>query len=157
MLLLPRACVLARQAHPPAALCRRLLLSPPLAPRGAMDVETAQAFVAAAKNPLGHCGDILLDGYVEETRRWARGTALFRDIVSGPTFPADRCAERRGRGRCRGRVSRVAVAQLCAYHQTRRTGDDNIAGARHFVQGLPEDFMRIVIRGQGNNAGAAEP
>ena len=94
-----------------------------------MDITSAGALLQCSKAPLGPCGKIILDGYLDDTRAFA-ARKIFRRDVAPPLPPADRCRERRGGGRCRGRVSPIAACQLCNYHQVRRTGDYNIEAGR---------------------------
>ena len=94
-----------------------------------MDITSAGALLQCSKDPLGQCGKIILDSYMEDKRVFAAGS-IFKYFVRPPLLPADRCREPCGGGRCRGRVSPLAACQLCNYHQARRTGDYNIEAGR---------------------------
>ena len=111
-----------------------------------MDQASAGAFLLCSRDPLGPCGKAILDIYMEDKRAFAASTRLFRDLVAPPVFPAGRCAEARGGGRCRGRVSLLAACQLCNYHQTRRAGDNNIEGARWALATPMPQFRQVVYR-----------
>ena len=111
-----------------------------------MDSTSAGALLQCSKAPLGPCGKVILDGYLEDTRAFAANTRLFRCLVAPPLLPANRCREPRGGGRCRGRVSPIAACQLCNYHQTRRTGDNNIAAGRWALASPVPQFRQIMTR-----------
>ena len=109
-----------------------------------MDLRSARALLLACKdNPVQ---GILMESFREDVREFARSVPLFSPDVQPLRAPADRCREARGGGRCRGRVSEIAVTQLCAYHQVRRTADLNIEGARLFRTAHPHFFRRVSER-----------
>ena len=101
-----------------------------------MDLGSARALLLCCKQPLGKCGKAVLDVYIEDSRDFARRVNC-EPACLPPLPPADRCAEHLDNGRCRGHVSSIAVAQLCAEHQTRSWGDVNLADLRH-IAALPE-------------------
>ena len=110
-----------------------------------MDNTSAAALLQCSKAPLGPCGKIILDGYLDDTRAFAART-IFRRLVAPPLLPANRCREPRGGGRCRGRVSPIAACQLCNYHQTRRTGDNNIAAGRWALASPVPQIRQVMTR-----------
>ena len=98
-----------------------------------MDLTAAKNLFLCSKNPLGRVGDVIFKDYLEDKRAFALSHRGIRNYVDYPWArgavlvpPMDRCKERRGRGRCRGRVSGVAVCQFCAYHQERLAGDKEL-------------------------------
>ena len=109
-----------------------------------MDLRSARALLLACKdNPVQ---SILLESFREDVKEFARSVAGFSHEVQPSPAPADRCREARGRGRCRGRVSEIAVTQTCADHQVRRTADLNIDGARLMRADIPLLFHLVVGR-----------
>ena len=109
-----------------------------------MDQTSARALLLTCKHHPVH--SILLELFREDVREFARSVPFFSRDVQPLRAPADRCREARGGGRCRGRVSEIAVTQLCAYHQVRRTADLNIEGARLFRTADPDLFRRVFER-----------
>ena len=108
----------------------------PLPRQCAMDLASARALVLCSKRPLGPCGKVVFDVYIDDSRDFARRVDC--EPACLPLLPpADRCAEHLDNGRCRGHVSSIAVAQLCAVHQTRTWGDLGLAHLRHLAA-LPE-------------------
>ena len=106
-----------------------------------MDVRTAKALLLMCKNhPVQ---SILLDAYKEEAREFAQSVVDFRPDVQLVRKPANRCREARGGGRCRGRVSELAVTQMCSYHQTRRASDTNIDSIRRLSTDSPGLFRQV--------------
>ena len=105
-----------------------------------MDSASAGALLQCSKAPLGPCGKVILDGYLEEKRAFAADQSYCRRLLAPPLLPADRCRERRSGGRCRGRVSPIAACQLCSYHQSRRTGDKDIEEAQ---RALPQMWTQM--------------
>ena len=101
-----------------------------------MDLDSARALVLCSKRPLGPCGKVVLDAYMDDSRDFARREGE-EPACLPPLHPADRCAEELDDGRCQGRVSSLAVCQLCAVHQTRTWGDLGLAHLRHLAA-LPE-------------------
>ena len=71
---------------------------------------------------------------------------IFRDVPEVPVSPVNRCRMKRGRGRCRGTASELALTQMCAYHQTRQTGDLNVDGLRCFYASNTGLFQLIAVR-----------
>jgi len=101
-----------------------------------MDLASARALVLCSRSPLGHCGQVVLDAYMDDSRDFARRVG--EEPACLPALPpADMCAEELDDGRCRGRVSSIAVCQLCAAHQTRTRGDLGLAHLRRLAA-LPE-------------------
>ena len=85
-----------------------------------MDLSAACTLKMACQN--NRIQEIMLTMYKDDVKEFARKTlVIFRDIIHAP--PMNRCRERRGGGRCRGTPSELALTQMCAYHQERRTGD----------------------------------
>ena len=81
----------------------------------AMDPASARALVCVSKHPLGDAGEALKRAYLESHR----APSL---LDTTPEEPETRCIERLGgNGRCRKRVSSVALTQYCWKHQ-RRSG-----------------------------------
>ena len=109
-----------------------------------MDQTSARALLLTCKHHPVH--SILLELFREDVREFARSVPLFSRDVQPLRAPADRCREARGGGRCRGRVSEIAVTQLCDYHQVRRVGDNNIEGARGLRTVAPDLFCRVFGR-----------
>jgi len=92
-----------------------------------MDNVSARALLLCSKDPLGQCGKVILDGYVDDLRAYAHESHYLPQHAYQPRLiPADRCRWRRGGGRCKGRVSPLAVCQLCNYHQTRHPRNDKL-------------------------------
>ena len=89
-----------------------------------MNCRSARALVCCSKEPLGPVGILLIDMYLFDTKDYTRGS-LFAEALE-TAQPLDRCKASRRGGRCRGRVSRVAVTQLCFFHQMRVVGDTQI-------------------------------
>jgi len=116
-----------------------------------MDSASAGALLQCSKAPLGQCGKVILDGYLEEKRAFAADQSYYRRLLAPPLLPADRCRERRSGGRCRGRVSPIAACQLCSYHQSRKTGDKDIEEAQRALPQMMEimnsDLLRYVLFG----------
>ena len=75
-----------------------------------MDPSSARALACVAKRPLGPAGDALVQDYLETHR----APSLLDTTLEEPET---RCVERLGRGRCRKRVSGVALTQYCWKHQ----------------------------------------
>ena len=110
-----------------------------------MDLTSARALLLACKhNPVQ---GILLGAYKEEVREFTRPQPR--------QAPADQCREARGRGHCRGRVSEIAVAQFCPYHQRvaydqrgfARITDRHVNGVRLLCASGPallETYQRVV-------------
>ena len=124
-----------------------------------MDLRSARALLLCSKAPLGPCLKIILDAYIDESRDFARRVEC--EPACWPLrHPADRCCQHDDNGRCQGRVSPIAAAQLCAVHQTRDWGDRWLADCRHLAA-LPEDrvmtpegwFMRQFLRRLLDRAG----
>ena len=106
-----------------------------------MDLASACALKTTCKN--NRVQEIMLTMYKDEVKTFARNNSLFfRDIIQVP--PMNRCRERRGRGRCRGAPSELALTQMCAYHQERRTGDLNVNNLRCLASADPL-FFRVVF------------
>ena len=105
-----------------------------------MDLATACALTMCCRN--NRVQEIMLTMYKDEAKTFARNNSLFfLDIIQVP--PMNRCRERRGRGRCRGAPSELALTQMCAYHQERRTGDLNVNCLRCLASADPL-FFRVV-------------
>ena len=81
-------------------------------PSSTMDPQSARALACTAAGPFGEAGQILMHDYIEGHRS---RTLLDTDLEA----PDDRCVFKVGRGRCRKRVSSVALVQHCAKHQRR--------------------------------------
>ena len=106
-----------------------------------MDLAAACALTMCCRN--NRVQEIMLTMYKDEVKTFARNNSLFfRDIIQVP--PMNRCRERRGKGRCRGAPSELALTQMCAYHQTRRTGDLNVDSLRCLASSDPL-FYRVVF------------
>ena len=76
----------------------------------AMDPQSARALACTATGPLGEAGQLIIDNYLEGHRS--------RSLLdTDPEAPNNRCIFKVGRGRCRKRVSSVALVQHCAKHQ----------------------------------------
>ena len=104
-----------------------------------MDLASARALVQCSKKPFGECGKAVFDVYLDDMRDFARRVNC-EPACLPPLAPADRCAENLDHGRCRGHVSSIAAAQLCAVHQTRTWGDHGLADLRHLAM-LPESSI----------------
>ena len=106
-----------------------------------MDLFSACALTMVCKN--NRVQEIMLTMYKDEVKAFARKNSLFfRAIIQAP--PMNRCRERRGKGRCRGAPSELALTQMCAYHQERRTGDLNVNCLRCLASADPL-FFRVVF------------
>ena len=105
-------------------------------PFKAINLSSARALLLACKSNAVQ--QVMLTCYKEEAKAFAQNSRHFsRDIPEPPVPPATRCRMRRGGGRCRGAVSEVSIAQMCAYHQVRRISDLRLDRARgFFVQEL---------------------
>ena len=80
-----------------------------------MDSKSASALVCAGIGPVG---DVILQQYVVDVRERVGKTNLpLRRVLMWPSW---RCHRMEGSGRCRKRVSKAAVLQLCAKHQCAR-------------------------------------
>ena len=77
-----------------------------------MDPQSVRALACATANPLGEAGKILISTYISGHRSRSM-------LLTCLQAPEDRCVFRVGRGRCRKRVSSVALVQHCAKHQRR--------------------------------------
>ena len=75
-----------------------------------MDPASVRALRCTSKRPFGITTDVLITNYIEGHRS---RTILDTDVEE----PATRCIYPVTRGRCRKRVSDVALTQYCAKHQ----------------------------------------
>ena len=83
-----------------------------------MDCHDARRLIAAAKNPLASIRPVLVDQwYLADTRAEVRACGLDLTPLGDPM----RCRARVGNGRCRKRVSGVAITQYCCKHQQGRS------------------------------------
>ena len=99
----------------------------------------------------------MLTMYKDEVKAFARNPSLFfREIREIPAPPVNRCRMRRGRGRCRGTASELALTQMCAYHQERRTGYLNVGGLRCMSTSNPGLF-RLMFRDRASAHAASPP
>ena len=123
-----------------------------LPPSRQMDLRSAKALLLCCKQPLGKSGKLMLNLYIDDSRDFARRVEC-EPACLPRLSPADRCCEHDDNGRCQGRVSPIAIAQLCAKHQTRSWGDRWLADCQH-IDALPEHrvmtpegwFMRLRLR-----------
>ena len=74
-----------------------------------MDLTSARALLLACKD--NRAQGILLEAFRGDVREFARSVTAFSRDVQPLQVPADRRREARGGGRCRGRVSEIAVTQ----------------------------------------------
>ena len=96
-----------------------------------MDLSSARSLMIASKN--NKAVQVMLALYKEEANQFALNSNYFsQDVSNPPVLPVLRCCMRpsRGRGRCRGVVSQLALMQMCTYHQVHCTGDLNINDMR---------------------------
>ena len=77
-----------------------------------MDPQSARTLRRAAKHPLGHVTTVLMKNYIEGHR----SKSLLDTTIEEPEH---RCIYPVTRGRCRKRVTDVALTQYCAKHQRR--------------------------------------
>ena len=112
-----------------------------------MDRSTACALKMVCKS--NEVQDVMRTLSKEEVKRFIHGhvgpgrnsSLIFRDAPEVPVPPVNRCRMKRGRGRCRGTPSELALTQMCADHQTRQTGDLNVDGLRCFYASSPGLFQ----------------
>ena len=109
-----------------------------------MDLSSARALMLACKsNAAQH---IMLTCYKEEAKAFAQTNELFSRVVPEPPVPpVVRCRIKRGRGRCRGAVSELSITQMCAYHQDRRCGDNNVEAVRLLAVQSPRLFRLVFL------------
>ena len=106
-----------------------------------MDLATACALTMCCRN--NRVQEIMLTMYKDEVKAFARNNSLFfRDIIQ--VSPMNRCRERRGRGRCRGAPSELALTQMCAYHQERGIGDLRVNDLRCMASSDPALYRLVV-------------
>ena len=115
-----------------------------------MDLSSARALLVASKN--NRVQENMITLFKEETKTFGRSSIFERDVPEVPVPPANRCRMKRGRGRCRGAVSELALTQMCAYHQTRQPGDLNVDGLRCFYASNPGLFQLIFGRNSSYRA-----
>ena len=78
-----------------------------------MDCRDARRFIAAAKDPLASIRPVLVDQwFLTDTRA---------EAIPEPLEDPLRCRARVGKGRCRKRVSGLAITQYCCKHQQGRS------------------------------------
>ena len=77
-----------------------------------MDPQSARALRCAAKHPLGDVTTVLIQNYI----KGHRSQTLLDTTIDEPEH---RCIYPVTRGRCRKRVTDVALTQYCAKHQRR--------------------------------------
>ena len=108
-----------------------------------MDLSTARALQIVCKN--NRVQEVMLTLFKEEVKTFilqpfgpGRDSSwLFRDVPRVPAPPVNRCRMRRGRGRCRGTASELALTQMCAYHQGRGNGDLRVNDLRCMASSDP--------------------
>ena len=83
-----------------------------------MDCRDACRFIAAARDPLARIRPVLVDQwFLTDTRAEAKACGLIPEPLEDPL----RCRARVGEGRCRKRVSGLAITQYCCKHQQGRS------------------------------------
>ena len=105
-----------------------------------MDPQSARALRCAAKHPLGHVTTELMKNYIEGHRSKSKLDTTIEE-------PEHRCIYPVTRGRCRKRVTDVALPQYCAKHQRRSCfatpGDDMLTHWNHHGLFQKEKMERI--------------
>ena len=118
-----------------------------------MDARSARKLQCVNRSAMGAVGDILLMQYKEEVKKFLQsphrvspGFMTMADVQH--VEPTRRCKGRRGKGRCRGRVTLAACVQLCFRCMGQKKSDlymDILREEEVAIQTMPEekrDFWR---------------
>ena len=102
-----------------------------------MDLKSVKALLLTAKDgndDASKVRQLLLQQHKADTLDFMNTYKPFHRDVQRFQRPLTRCVRKRGRGRCRGSVSGIAIYQFCPYHQYQQCGDINVEVAKECIR-----------------------